>query len=222
MDPPAVAPSSLSDADYGRLAEELFDELFEDKALCPVCFARKRTFYPEYDLDLANRLYRGAGAKGSNKLTFEAMGHSLNEDGSLQVNSATSDADPATYQDVVPPTWLPVKDDRGEIVDWNWQAPRSRTICRCGVIDYDFDDARSTGQLYDAIENIGGHLKERYPEFWFHTPAAKKVVELASPKKELAGRDRDVLIRAMELGLRRGREAPDYEEDDEEPDDDPE
>lgn len=212
MDQPAAAPSSLSKDDYRRLATELFNELFEDHALCPVCFARKRTFYPEYDLDLANRLYRGAGAKGSNKLTFEAMGHSLNEDGSLQVNSATSDADPATYQDVVPETWLPIKDDAGHIIDWDWKPPRSRTICQCGVIDYDFDDARSTGQLYDAVENIGDHLKERYPEYWFHTEAAKKVVEKAVPKKELAGRDRDVLIRAMQLGLQRGRDAPDFDE----------
>lgn len=189
---PGIDRSEPTDEDYRRRAEDLIDELFEDRALCPWCFARKRTFYPEFDLDLANRLYRGPrnGHRGSNKMAFSAMGHSLREDGSLQVNSATSTADPSTYREVVPPTWLYGR----------YYPPRSRTICECGVIDVDFDDSRSKAELYTAIENISGHLEDK--GYSYNLKAGKVVIEKANERPELASHDRAVLKNAIYLGLK--------------------
>ena len=189
---PGIDRSNPTDEDYKRRARDLVDELFEDRALCAWCFARKRTFYPEFDLDLANRLYRGPrnGARGSNKLAFSAMGHSLNEDGSLQVNSATSTADPSTYQEVVPPTWL----------NGRYHPPRARTICECGVIDIDFDDSRSKAMQLTTIENISEHLEDK--GYSFNLEAAKTVIHKANESPELASHDREVLINAVYLGLK--------------------
>lgn len=189
---PGIDRSEPTDADYKRRAQDLVDELFEDRALCPWCFARKRTFYPEFDLDLANRLYRGPknGQRGSNKLAFSAMGHSLNEDGSLQVCSATSTADPKTYQEVVPPTWL----------NGRFHPPRARTICECGVIDHDLEAHRSKGMLLTTIENISEHLEDK--GYSFNLEAAKTLVRKSCESPELGGHDRKVLINAVYFGLK--------------------
>lgn len=189
---PGIDRSNPSEEDYRRRAKDLLDQLDDEDGLCPWCFARKRTFYPEFDLDLANRLYRGPrnGHRGSNKQTFSAMGHSLNEDGSLQVNSATSTADPSTYQEVVPPTWL-----NGE-----FYPPRSRTICECGTIDYDLDQIRSKSMMLTAIENMAEHLEEwGYP---INLEAAKKMVRMGAENSNVTGRDMDIFERAIYLGLK--------------------
>lgn len=171
-------------------AERIFDHLFSDPSLCVVCFARKRSFYPEFDQAVAEHLV------GRNGAALESMGHRIDDEGGLLVNKATSDADPATYKEVVPPK----TNQYGEILE----LPGPRTICQCGVIDYDCDeDHRTKGQLYDGIENIADHIEERdeIDEDAFNLGAAKELIRQATKKDSLAGRDRRVLVGAIQFGL---------------------
>lgn len=171
-------------------AERLFEHLFYDPSLCVVCFARKRSYYPEYDQAVAEHLV------GRNGTILESMGHRVDDEGGLMVNKATSDADPATYQEVVPPK----TDKYGQILE----LPGPRTICQCGVVDFDLDeDHRTKKQLYDGIENIAEHIEEydEIDEDAFHLPAAKEVIRQATKNDSLAGRDRRVLVGAIRFGL---------------------
>ena len=171
-------------------AERLFEHLFYDPSLCVVCFARKRSYYPEYDQAVAEHLV------GRNGTALESMGHRVDDEGGLMVNKATSDADPATYQEVVPPK----TDQYGQILE----LPGPRTICQCGEIDFDLDENhRSKKQLYDGIENIAEHILKRdeIDEDDFNCEAAKEVIRQATKKDSLAGRDRRVLVGAIEFGL---------------------
>lgn len=182
-----TSPESTSGASPRARAERLFDTLFSSPELCPLCFARKRCFYPEYDTAVAEHLV------GENNTVLEAFGHRLDDEGGLMVHSATSDADPNAYQEVVPPR----KDEYGQILE----PARPRTVCQCGVVDYDFDDPRSMSEMYDAIEHLAEHVRER--EGAFNLKAAKEVVRQSKNADSLAGRDRRVLIGAIEFGIRK-------------------
>lgn len=187
----ASAPSSNYTLSPRARARRLFEHLFNDPALCVVCFSQKRTFYPEYDQAVAGHLL------GRNGTVLELMGHRLDDEGQLMVHKATSDADPNCYQEVVPPK----TDDQGQIIE----KASPRTVCECGVVDFDLDeDHRSTKQLYDSVENIAEHIHERdeIDEDGFDLDAAKEVVRQASKCDSLAGHDRRVLIGAIELGLK--------------------
>lgn len=184
---PSESPRAAPSPSPRARAERLFETLFSDPALCPLCFARKRCFYPEFDRSVAEHLV------GENNTVFESFGHRLDDEGGLMVHSATSDADPNAYLEVVPPK----KGKYGEILE----PARPRTVCECGTVDYDFDDPRSMREMYTAVENLAEHVRER--EDGFHLEAAKEVVRQSKTADSLAGRDRRVLIGAIEFGLRK-------------------
>lgn len=196
---PAGQSSTVS---YHAQAERLYESLFESRELCPICFAKKRSFYPEYDEAVATHL------AGKNSAALNALGHRVDDEGGIQVNSATSDADPATYQDVVPER-KKTREVNGEPrIGWEIEEPpRPMTVCQCGVIDPDFDNPRGTRLRFEAIENIAEHIWQREDdEDAFDLDAAKAVIEQARQRSDLSGHDQTVLVGAIELGLKHADE----------------
>lgn len=174
---------NVSYSDAGRLLERAVG----DPELCRWCFGRRRRYHPEHDAAEAENL-RWGNTKG----TLEAKGHRIQEDGTLLVNTATSDPDPSTYQEVVPPTRI-----NGE-----WYPPRPHTICKCGVIDYSDHDHRSLIQLHDCVDNLADWLERRQDqEAEFHRRAAHNITTCLRQYDVLAGKDEIVLTEALRRGL---------------------
>lgn len=167
--------ASESPATLKETAAQHFDRLLTAPHTCAWCFGVRRRYYSEYDTfrDFNLDVVKGRGSL-------------------LQVVTATSDPDPRTYQEVVPPK----KDDRGRVIE----PPRPKTICECGTIDYDLEDPRPTRVLYEAVENIAEHFDR--DDIAFDTEAAKQVVKKARKKDSLAGKDQQVLTGAIYLGLK--------------------
>ncbi len=135
---------------HQQTAEQLLQALCQASGLCPNCFARKREYHTEYEADVAEYLAEDKGISA-----LETRGHSVSEDGTLLVDStACSTPDPGTYYDVVPGTIIEHDDGTRER-----KMPRAQTICECGVVDFNPEDARSNRELYEAVENIADHLE---------------------------------------------------------------
>jgi len=167
--------------------ESILEDLWDNPGICPYCFGKKRQYHTEYEEELANHL------AGTNTAALEARGHQVSDDGSLLVDTtATSDPDPSTFYDVVPPTEI----------DGRKYPARAQSVCECGVVDYDPASDRSKRELHEAVDNISDRLSER--GIGFHTDAAHRTVETLLGFPALAGKDRVVLEKAIEKGLRFG------------------
>lgn len=167
-------------------ATAAFDHLRASDETCSWCFGHIRTFYPEYDEAVGNHL----------------GGRKLGNAPAMQVITASSDASPTAYQDVVPPR----TDKYGHVLE----PARPRTVCECGVIDFDSTDNRGKGDLLLAVRNIAGHHHDAYLPF--DTDAAETVVDKAADRRFIGtGRDMEILEHATRLGLdigeRRARKA---------------
>lgn len=149
-------------------------------------------------------------------MVYEARGHHAKSDGTLMVDgTATSDADPATFSDVVPERRIgadgdPEHPDKsvGDIIE----APRSYTICSCGVIDYNKHDSRTRKQLVEAVENIADRFKEitaRDDEIQlpFDEQAAIDLIDERGDNGELGRNDDHVLADAIACGREAAEEA---------------
>ena len=170
----------------------VFNIFANSNAHCPWCYARTRSFYPEFDKAQAEHI-RDRG--GPSMEMLQALGHSITEDGALMVNSATSDADPNCYRDVLPPTRIREGFRAGKLIP-----PRPATICRCGVVDYDPTDDRGLQGRLDAIRNIAEELHQDY--IAFNLEAARKFIYECQNHPALAGKDKEVLRRATSIGFR--------------------
>lgn len=67
----------------GHEARDLVQVVFDDPRFCEWCFAHLREVYPEYNESEARVL-----SVGDTKLTFEAKGHRLREDGTVDAGTA--------------------------------------------------------------------------------------------------------------------------------------
>lgn len=166
------------------IAERHLERLWGDPGICSFCFARRRQYYTEYEEELAAHL------QGRNTAALEARGHTVDDDGTLLVNTATSTPDPSTVQDVVPATEI----------DGHHYPPRPKTICQCGTVDYDPSTDRETGELFTALEHIAGHLDADNVDF--NHDAATEMLRKAITIDKLAGKDGQVLQKAIKIGLK--------------------
>lgn len=166
--------SESSDRQYTETADRLLKKYWADPGLCSYCFARKRRFYGEYDKARDDYLDR-------NRAT------------ALAVVTATSDADPATFYDVVPGKR---RDKYGAQTD----PPHPANVCQCGHIDYSPRDDRSRADLLTCIDNLAVAL--RRDDRPFRTQAAVRFIHRAAEKGALGGNDADALTAALKLGLK--------------------
>lgn len=169
--------------------EALRDALFDAPGVCNWCFGRKRRYYQSHEQAVAEYLYR-EGRGGA----LRCRGHTPTSDGTLMVDgTATSDADPGTFCEVVPPR----TDERGQVVE----LPRAYTICECGVIDYDTRDSRTVRQLVECVEHIDERLEE--VGIPFDAQAAIALVDELKDRGALGTNDDPVLAHAIRLGRAR-------------------
>ena len=167
-----------------QTAKGILEALWDDSGICSWCFQRRRRYYTEYEESVAEHL------TGKNMSALECRGHEVTDDGTLLVDStATSDADPSTYREVVPPR----TDEYGSPVE----RPKALNVCECGVVDYDPSDDRSTRELHECVDNISERLEG---EFEFSTEAAHRTVSKLRERDEFGGRDKDVLRLAIKFG----------------------
>lgn len=172
-------------------ADRLVERAVGDPERCPWCFARRRRYHPDVARREAEELRWGA-----TKQTLDAKGHTIQEDGTLAVNTAVSDADPSTFQDVVPDAWI----------DGEYHPPRPQTICSCGVVDYGDDDDRSLSEIHTSIDN----LVEWYDELDLSAPAYPDDIneqaahDMATRLRGydiMSGADRLVIAESLRRGL---------------------
>lgn len=154
--------------DPAAVFERLVEKLIDDPQLCVWCFAKRRRIYKDYDRARDDYL---------NKST-------------LQVVTATSDPDPATYSEVVPPKmdeekpWLEI------------EPPRPRCICGdCSNIDIDLSKHRSNAMLVKAAKNMVTWLNKEHDKGLNVDAAADRVRELTSTG--CAGQDKLTLASAL-------------------------
>lgn len=152
----------------GGVFERLVEKLIDDPQLCVWCFAKRRRIYEEYD-----------------RLRDDHLRNST-----LQVITATSDPDPATYSEVVPPKmdeeqpWIEI------------EPPRPRCICGdCANIDIDLDKHRSNAMLVKASKNMVKWLNKEHDKGLNVDAAADRVRELTSTGR--AGQDKVTLASAL-------------------------
>lgn len=169
-------------------ATRLFESLLFSHAYCNWCFARKRKLHEEYDEAVAQHL------QGKNSAALEALGHGLEEDGGLLVNTATSTPEPNTYLEVPPPK----TDERGRIT----ASPRPKRICSCGEIDIDPTADRATGILLEAARNIADELTRQ--DITVSKEHMVQFIHAARKHDTLAGKDKRVLTGAIRCGLKHG------------------
>lgn len=170
--------STLCNHLASRAYSDVFEHLRDSDETCPWCFGRVRSFYPEFDDAVADRL-------GGKKLGGEPA---------LQVIRASSDASPAVYKDVVPPK----TDEHGRVVE----PARAMSVCECGVIDFSNSDSRSKGQLLLCVRNIAEHLHTDYIPF--DVEAAETAIDVAADKRLIGdGVDMEILECATQLGLKK-------------------
>lgn len=172
-------------------AQRLLERAVEDSELCVWCFARTRRYFPDDDRREAQELRWGA-----TKQTLRAKGHTIREDGTLAVNTATSDPDPSTYQDVVPEAWI----------DGEFHPPRPQSVCSCGVVDYCDDDHRSLSELHTCVDNLAEWFERMDLSMYdaeFDTQAAHDIVTRLRQYRNTSGKDKLVLSEAMRQGVRR-------------------
>lgn len=187
MDTKAV-PDRHTTVSYEK-ANRLFERAASDPELCRICFARTRRYYPEEAEREAQELRWGA-TKG----VLEAKGHKINEDGTLMVNTATSDPDPRTLFDVPPAT----------TIDGEYHPPRAMTICECGTVDHPTDNRRTLSRLHTCVDNLAewiGRLElSTYPDT-FDLDAAHDRVSLLRQYDSMSSKDEIVLTEALRAGL---------------------
>lgn len=182
----STTKSHQTDVHLHAIAERHLERLWDDPGLCSFCFARRRTYHTEYEEDVASHL------TGRNTAALEARGHTVDDDGTLLVNTATSTPDPGTVQEVVPPTEI----------DGRHYPPRPKTICECGTVDYDPTVDRTVGELFEALENIARQFA--IDDVAFDDDAAIAMLKKTSSIDALAGKDADVLRASIKLGLKHG------------------
>lgn len=177
---------------HTRQAQQTLDAIFQDPEICNHCLSKKRRYYTEYEESVAEHLV------GKNTTVLEMRGHRVNDEGTLLVDStATSDPDPDTFFEVVPPK----KDEKGNITE----PARAYSICKCGVVDYDEKDSRTSTELFEAAENVGEWLEEN-TDWSFNTDAAKRAIGEFKDRGLLVGNDEDVLQRMIKIGLKHSSE----------------
>lgn len=174
----STQPSDSSDDEHaepqpGATFERLVEKLIDEAALCVWCFAKRRRIYEEYDRARDDYL----------------------RNSTLQVVTATSDPDPSTYSEVVPPKMDP---------DRPWlevEPPRPRCICGdCASIDIDLDKHRSNAMLVKAAKNMVSWLNQEHDKGLDQDAAADRVRELTSTGR--AGRDKLTLASALRSAFR--------------------
>ena len=184
-------------------AEAIFDRIQRDPGVCGWCFARIRHYYPDYEHAVAEHLSR----RNCAELTFEGRGHEIRDDGTMCVNeTATSVRTDAAVGAVVPEKRERRYTRSGITIGWEvTEGPSYRTVCECGTVDeFDRGEKRPTPLLFSAVEHIAGQLATA--EVPFNERAADLVVREAMKRRSLAGKDRKVLIGAIEFGLRKAQQ----------------
>ena len=180
-------------------AEAIFDRIQSDPGVCGWCFNRIRNYYPDYEHAVAEHLSR----RNCAELTFTGRGHEVREDNTISVNETATSVRTQTAHGVVVPEKRTRRYTRSGIpLGWDvTEGPTIKTVCDCGVIDrMDPNEKRSTPLLFEAVEHIADHLNEA--DISFNHSAAELVIRKASERDTLAGKDRRVLIGAIEFGLR--------------------
>jgi hypothetical protein len=189
----------VSDGSY----DSVYPLFKNTRETCPWCFDRVRRLYPEHDAARIRSIH--AGESSAEPGVLEAAGITKQEDGTLQVDSATSDADPATVKSVVPPTRLPAPD--WHPAETRYVAPRQQYVCAtCGIVDHDFTRARSWTWLLFAVGNIADRLHDEY--LLFDELAAQQIVHKAKQRPELTCEDDKILRNAVLFGLRQAYGGP--------------
>lgn len=170
-------------------ADRLVGRALDDPERCTWCFARKRRYHPDEARREAQELRWGA-----TKQTLDAKGHTIKEDGSLAVHTAVSDADPSTFQDVVPEAWI----------DGEHHPPRPRTVCSCGVVDYDDKDDRTLSDVHICIDNLVEWYDdldlESLPDA-LNKQAAHDMARRLREYDSMSGADRLVITESLRRGL---------------------
>jgi hypothetical protein len=163
--------------DVPEIFKRLVDKLIRDPQLCAWCFAKRRRIHAEYD-----------------ELRDERIRHST-----LQVITATSSPDPATYSEVVPP-----KKD----AEQPWiitEPPRPRCICGdCASIDVDLDCHRDNATLVLAVRNGISYLNDEYDRELCADSAADRVREITSSGR--AGHEQTTLAAGFEAAFEHASE----------------
>lgn len=172
-------PDAASERITNETAKRVLNRLWDHAGYCSFCFGIRRRYYTAFDE--ARDDY------------FDRTGKS----GPLAVVTATSDAAPGTFTEVVPGKQ---RDAYGAI-----KAPaRPKTVCSCGVVDYDPGENRSQRVLLTCIENIDAALaRDGWP---FNATVATRFIYRAAEKGALRqSRGVAVLTRAVKLGLKHAR-----------------
>lgn len=169
-----------SQPEPGAVFERLVEKLIDDPQLCAWCFAKRRRIYEEYDRARDDYL----------------------RNSTLQVITATSDPDPSTYSEVVPPKmdeerpWLEI------------EPPRPRCICGdCANIDIDLSKHRSNAMLVKAAKNMVTWLNKEHDKGLNVDAATDRVRELTGTGR--AGQDKVTLASALRYSFIHADDADD-------------
>jgi len=204
-DQPTASGASRSLRPTQATGLRIFDDLFESKGRCQWCLAQKRRYYNDFEEEVAKHLYQ----HGKSNI-LKARGHSLDEDGGIMVNSATSSPDPDTIYDVVPGKKVVRKHPftgKCRLTPQYATLPEPRSVCQCGTIDYDLEhDVRPGYIIKECVENAADYLlDERGYDLdadQFDTDKSLEYTKHARSVDSLQREDRIVVATAIAAGLK--------------------
>lgn len=203
----AAALPNLDQQAPTRIAERLLSNLFDDNTICNWCLDHRRVPYLEYD---QARLNSKDMRSNSSTINSWSTDFARQDDGTLQVISATSGPSPHAYQDVIDgkPKPLPGEshEDRWTVPDGYLsnprpnEPPRPKTICgECSIIDVDPTEDRNKREVNTALKHLLTHAEDAgIPHDRDHAIGmSHELLEHDSAQ----GKDRWVLERSLAYGI---------------------
>lgn len=203
----AAALPNLDQQAPTRIAERLLSNLFDDNSICNWCLDRRRIPYMEYDTARLNSKDVRANPGTINSWSTD---FARQDDGTLQVLTATSGPSPHAYRDVIDGKPKPLPDetheDRWTIPDGYLsnprpsEPPRPKTICGdCAKIDVDPTEDRNKREVNTALKHLLTHADEA--DIHHDRDHAIGMSHELLEHDSAQGKDRWVLERSLAYGI---------------------